>query len=98
MAMINNGGTTLDHNTRTRWHRTFCINELAAGSANACGFQFHIGHNWRYWSETKFLPPWDTDPVMAGSKISEMVNSFNTANCGGALLKPYSRKRKTALE
>jgi len=72
--MINKGGTRFNHNTRALWHRTFCI------IANACGLLLHIGHNWRYWSQTKFPQHWDTGLAIASSKISEMVNNFTIAN------------------
>lgn len=79
--------------TRTMWHKTFCINGANAGSQNDCdGSTLHIDHNWRYWATTKLLPNWDSNLVIAPSKIaSEWANLFSTGSdprCGSAPCQP----------
>jgi len=56
--------------TRSRWHKTFCVNGAGAGQANRCGPLLHVDHNWGYWATTKFLPHWDTTLQIANSKIA----------------------------
>lgn len=68
------------HITRTRWHRTFCINGSGAGNANECGPLLHVDHNWPYLAETKSTPHWDTNLKIAPSKIAGEANAFAAAN------------------
>jgi len=70
--------------TRSRWHRTFCVNGAGAGTANRCGPSLHIDNNWAYWAETKFLPHWDPNLVIAPSRIASQARSYTNANCGGS--------------
>lgn len=68
------------HITRSRWHRSFCINGAGAGSAHTCGPAVHINQNWAYLSGTKFTPHWDPNLNIAASKISSEVKSFTATN------------------
>ncbi|HEY2547601.1 MAG TPA: Ig-like domain-containing protein [Candidatus Acidoferrum sp.] len=68
------------HITRSRWHRSFCINGAGAGSAYSCGSTVHINQNWPYLSETKFTPHWDPNLKIAASKISSEATSFASTN------------------
>jgi hypothetical protein len=77
-TVFTNGSFT--HITRTRWHRTFCINGAGAGSANACGPLVHVNQNWGYLTQTKFTPHWDPNLQIAASKISSEVNGFASTN------------------
>jgi len=73
-----NGSFT--HITRSRWHRSFCVNGAGAGSAYACGPTVHINQNWAYLAGTKFTPHWDPNLSVAASKISSEVTSFASTN------------------
>jgi hypothetical protein len=73
-----NGSFT--HITRSRWHRSFCINGAGAGRAYSCGPTVHINQNWPYLSQTKFTPHWDPNLTIAASKISSEVASFASTN------------------
>ena len=77
-TLFTNGSFT--HITRSRWHRTFCVNGPGAGGANACGPLMHINQNWAYLAETKFTPHWDPNLKIAASKISGEVNRFTSTN------------------
>jgi hypothetical protein len=68
------------HITRSRWHRTFCVNGPGTGSANACGPLLHINRNWAYLAETKFTPHWDPNLTVAASKVSGELNGFASTN------------------
>jgi hypothetical protein len=73
--------------TRTRWHKTFCINGTGAGNPNACGSLLHVDHNWGYLAETKSTPHWDPTLQISSSLIAaEFSGLFNNAgalNLGG---------------
>ena len=62
--------------TRSRWHKTFCINGTGTGTANTCWPTIHLDHEWPYWSLTHFLPHWDTTITIAPSLISSWTNSY----------------------
>lgn len=68
------------HITRSRWHRSFCVNGAGAGSAYMCGPTVHINQNWAYLAGTKFTPHWDPNLTIAASKISNEVSSFASTN------------------
>jgi hypothetical protein len=72
--------------TRTRWHKTFCVNGAGAGNANGCGPLLHIDHNWGYLAETKFTPHWDPTLQISTSKIASEARLLTNAaalNLGG---------------
>jgi len=68
------------HITRSRWHRSFCINGSAAGSPYFCGPAITVNQNWPYLAQTKFTPNWDPSLSIAPSKISSEVNGFAASN------------------
>jgi Bacterial Ig domain len=66
--------------TRSRWHRSFCINGAGAGTAYSCGPTVQVNQNWAYLAGTKFTPHWDPNLKIAASKISNEVTSFASTN------------------
>lgn len=68
------------HITRSRWHRSFCIQGAGAGSAYTCGPTVHVNQNWAYLAGTKFTPHWDPNLIIAASKISSEVAGFASTN------------------
>jgi Big-like domain-containing protein len=72
--------SSFTHITRSRWHRSFCINGAGAGSAYTCGPGVHINQNWAYLAGTKFTPHWDPNLNIAAGKISNEVTSFASTN------------------
>ena len=82
---FNNQGTSFKQITRSRWHKTYCVNGVGAGNANSCGPAMHIDHNWSYLAQTKFLPHWDTTLTLASSLISGDTTAF-TSNTQAQLL------------
>lgn len=74
--------------TRTRWHKTFCINGTGAGTANGCmSGRLHIDHQWGYLASTKAWPNWEPDLHLSSSFIARLYAALfgNTAalNLGG---------------
>jgi hypothetical protein len=79
-TLFTNGSFT--HNTRARWHKTFCINGPSAGSPFDCaGASLHFDHNWPYLASTHFFPNWDPTLTLAPSVMSGYYsNMFGTAS------------------
>jgi hypothetical protein len=75
---FNNQGTSFTQITRSRWHKTYCVNGVGAGSANGCGSAMHVDQNWGYLAQTKFLPHWDTTLTLASSLISGDTTGFTS--------------------
>jgi hypothetical protein len=74
--------------TRTRWHKTFCVNGAGAGTANNCwGAALHIDRSWPYLAETKLLPHWDPQlqitPAKIASEYTELFGNTSALNLGG---------------
>jgi hypothetical protein len=78
MQVFNNQGSSFTQITRSRWHKTYCVNGLGAGNANACGPTMHVNQNWGYLAQTKFLPHWDTTLSLASSLITGDTNGFSS--------------------
>src|SRR5579859_5298169 len=57
VTVFSNGSFT--HITRSRWHRSFCINGTGKGNTYLCGPATSVNQSWAYLATTKFTPHWD---------------------------------------
>lgn len=60
--------------TRTRYHRTFCIN----GTANTCA-PISVNHSWPYLATTKFFPHWDPTLTLNSTYVSNFGTAFQNS-------------------
>ncbi len=66
--------------TRSRWHRSFCVNGAGKGDPYVCGPAISVNQSWAYLATTKFTPHWDPNLTIAASKISGEVSAFAATN------------------
>lgn len=66
--------------TRSRWHRSFCVNGVGKGNPYVCGPATSVNQSWAYLATTRFTPHWDPNLTIAASKISGEVSAFAATN------------------
>lgn len=62
------------HITRSRWHKTFWLNQPDAAT------QVAVNNNWKYLATTKFFPHWDPDLDIEESLIAGKVAAFERSS------------------
>jgi hypothetical protein len=72
--------SSFTHITRSRWHRSFCVNGAGKGNPYVCGPATSVNQSWAYLATTKFTPHWDPNLTIAASKISGEVSAFAATN------------------
>jgi hypothetical protein len=82
--------------TRTRWHKTFCVNGTGIGTRNGCDVgSITINHNWPYLAATKFFLNWDPTFQFQTSSTGCSSECPTPANFVTAWTSPVTNKTDT---